>query len=543
MSRKAHLTPANEIALAQPEIASDFSQDPLIHGRRHERRAGRLAEFERVTRQPAKGVARDLLTPETGLTNMRPTASLPSRRTMRRMGEATGNETAKRLGENVVGSGGDTIRALEGRSSFFEGSAQQGALDSVVKAVVGGNRPFRGSVVTEATLGSKATLADHVIAAANNPRRELGALAPHLGPASMARLRGIAAQVRAATRTLVDPSAVRAAAALSCQSPTELLAQLRRAAPPAPNVWWEWDERVRMRALVEHGYIDAIDEQNAAHRCGLLVAHGQDGLVRTAVFTQHLALRDVPLIPHMVGFVHHPTFGEHDFKASVDLETQAATAAVHSEEHLAGCSLALGQRWGALHPDDPAYQHMGLRVGYWWPGVPTMLDAEDQRHHDPRAWRQQAKKSAIGVTGDLRFLLALLVLVSVPETIVTDPWTSLGPRAPKGSARLRLPGSVFRTLKLDVPRERVLQRMRDYQPPATPTDRRHRDHPVAPHIAHRRKGYENCVCEHEFDQQEVPRFCTLCGYREWPRKAHRRGDPALGSVFGPRLISASETNR
>jgi hypothetical protein len=36
----------------------------------------------------------------------------------------------------------------------------------------------------------------------------------------------------------------------------------------------------------------------------------------------------------------------------------------------------------------------------------------------------------------------------------------------------------------------------------------------------------------------VPHFCTVCGYREWPRRAHRRGDPKLGTVYGPRVLSS-----
>ena len=136
-----------------------------------------------------------------------------------------------------------------------------------------------------------------------------------------------------------------------------------------------------------------------------------------------------------------------------------------------------------------------------------------------------------------------LYIVSVPEAVSTDPWTSLGPRASRGSARLRLPGSVFRTLRVEVPRERLRERIAAYRPPETPTGRRHKDNEVGPPAARRRTGYEGSVCEHEFDRPEVPHFCTLCGYREWPRRSHRRGDPALGTVHGPRRITAREGNR
>jgi hypothetical protein len=142
------------------------------------------------------------------------------------------------------------------------------------------------------------------------------------------------------------------------------------------------------------------------------------------------------------------------------------------------------------------------------------------------------------VSGDLRFLLAVMILMSSAEVLSSEPWTSAGVRAPSTSARLRTPGNTFRTLTCAAPRERVLDRIERYRPPATPTGRHPRDHEVRGHVCRsRRKG--SPICEHTFDQEALPHFCTSCGYREWPRKAHRRGDKALGTVFGPRKLTAS----
>lgn len=368
------------------------------------------------------------------------------------------------------------------------------------------------------------TLADHVIAAAQSPERELHL---KLKGATRHRMNQISDKVRHAQRYYLDSSFIKQAVSLSLLSPELLLAGAIKILPINDIIWIEWLEQIRIKELIANNYMTDKEMNYADHAStvGVLIESG-DRLTTLSenyqpkfmlgIISQQMKTTAYPLVVHTVGFGWA--------KDSYDLDTNAA-------------KLILGDRWAKSHPilNNQAWQSLIKYIRPVWWGIPAVTDV------NPLNLEKIIENSLVSTTGDLRFILAVLILLTVIEIKSDETWTSQGARAGSNSARLRLPGNVFRTLKIDLPHTILLDKINNYQPPAIPTDRHHRLHDVRAHIAHsRKKG--SPICQHKFDQEDLPHFCIYCGYREWPRKAHQRGDGSLGRVFGPRILTSIETN-
>lgn len=123
---------------------------------------------------------------------------------------------------------------------------------------------------------------------------------------------------------------------------------------------------------------------------------------------------------------------------------------------------------------------------------------------------------------ELAGILALLQARAVVQDRIVKP---------QGRHRIAgksVPYMAHRTLKIEVPRELVVQRVRDLvgKGRAAVSPMRHE---VMAHWCERRRP-QHCNCEHEWraggDAQH--RVCVRCGCPSWLRKAHVRGDASKG---------------
>jgi hypothetical protein len=364
-------------------------------------------------------------------------------------------------------------------------------------------------------------------------------------------LTSIANEILNSQRIFLDDDLVEAAVTLSCSPPSLLLQTIPHIQPLGNSVWVEWDETVRLTQLQALGYgLGSSDYvADGAAQCGFLINSiitNGNLLIRIQIisYLNSQKQRD-SIIPHMIGFWFAPrdllSLPTKEIIGSIITGDDLGVASIIQErEKKEGYKFALGQRWHQNHhtlSEAHAYTDIANRIVYGWFGLPAFDDIKRSGWNPNQG--ELITNAGVAVVGDCRFLIALLILATTVETISEEAWTSVGGRAPRNSALVRLPGNIFRTLKLALPRERIMERIANYQPPATPTGRRMREHNVVAHMCRSRKR-GSPICAHEFDNENLPRFCIHCGYREWARREHKRGDPSLGTVYGPRVLTSRD---
>ena len=257
---------------------------------------------------------------------------------------------------------------------------------------------------------------------------------------------------------VVCDSLLEHAVAASFSPPRTLLEMCECAVPPFNNMWVEWNEHTRMKTLIKHGTRLGVfpadydwEQRDWAEDVGYHITADVQSYYSYANFS--FAEKMIMCPPMAVGLMCDREFDVTEFKHKVtggdwrsvgELETSQR----HEQQANLG-RLLLGNfyvdHWSE-HEDD-------LRELYYRMN-PTICNSGNMMLPKRIPADKQAgltKRSALMVTGDMRFLIAVIALLNYPHTVVERTHEATPPRLMWGK---RVPRNEVKVLEIDLPEPR-----------------------------------------------------------------------------------------
>ena len=328
---------------------------------------------------------------------------------------------------------------------------------------------------------------------------------------------------------------------LDWDDPAMLLAAMPRCRAPFDTTWFEWPQRVRVRAAGGPVFQDCADrcgflverlpEHDARYRMTTVTIPGSGGLPKSTYIAPYSIVFDLTQEIH----------ASEENDTILDAVRKVNGADIPIASLLTGSAMYHAVRAG----DDDAERAClaisrratltwspwtGPRIREALTGTLGSVNIPGGRRTD---WREVALSAVANdvmeTAGDLRFMLGILALLnSRGETVVRwsqGSGSSAGPMPRTGRRYLD-----HRLVTLVVPRERAveaLSRSFGYEPG------RRRRHPVRGTWCYGRTGERagNPSCAHEYDTSDPLRqACVKCAALRWWRPEHERGDASIGYV-------------
>lgn len=261
-----------------------------------------------------------------------------------------------------------------------------------------------------------------------------------------------------AQKFVVCDSLLEHAVVASFSPPRTLLDMCELGKPAFDNMWIEWDERKRMQALIKHGTKLGIfpDDHDWEQR-----EWGEDVGYHITLdaqsfhsYEQYAHIEGQIACPPMAfGLMNEQEFDVTKFKHRVIGQgRQDLGEPSRDERHVQQAKLGtllLGKFYINHWPDHQDHLHDLYRR--FNPTISNSGNMLLPKRVPPEHQAGYAEKAALCVTGDMRFLIAVLALLNYPHTVVER-------KMEVGTSRImwgkRVPRNEVKVLEIDLPKPR-----------------------------------------------------------------------------------------
>lgn len=257
-----------------------------------------------------------------------------------------------------------------------------------------------------------------------------------------------------AQKFVVCDSLLEHAVVASFSPPRTLLDMCECAVPPFNNMWIEWDEHKRMKAIIKHGTkLDVFpadydwEQRNWGEEVGYHIERDDHPF---STYEQYAYMQGQIMCPPMgVSLMNDREFDASEYKhTSADGITPTRQEARRQQAKLG--KLLLGRHYVGQWKFDEAdpLHELYYRFNPCLSSSGNMLLPKRVAPEDQAGL---AEKSAITVTGDMRFLIAVIALLNYPHTVVERTTEATPPRLMWGR---RVPRNEVKVLEIDLPKPR-----------------------------------------------------------------------------------------
>lgn len=364
--------------------------------------------------------------------------------------------------------------------------------------------------------GFKGQLFDSLIEAAKNPEYKVLGYSKKKPRARM-YLKNLMDRMKAADRFSVDGDTVAMVTQASVTPPDTLVKMFHRAHAPHEKTWIEWDETLRVK--VGSLLFGTAQEEPRSPRSGFLIEkmhiEASDSLYRVTVAS---VIDDKPIIMPAGFFydVDNPLalwqLQTHDEKILNKLG-EIFTFPGIPRDALFGIEYVRKYEGG---PEAIPLRHLGKFVRYGFSDSVYYLRLPDIQKLPPDEQRKFARQQVVSVTGDFRFMVALLGVINTLEIRTTSLSPSEKDRLPVPVSGPRGEYFVYRVVEITVPSERVVDAITREHPD--------REEPGLPKRRHKVRGSW--------------RTSKKTGIRRW-HPPYKRGDASRGWVIKDYVLKTS----